>query len=43
MTTTTMATPALGSPVVETYGTPTYSNGPTVVTPGPEGYTQPMN
>ena len=41
MTTTTLATPALGSPVVETYTTPMYSSGPPVVSPGPEGYTPP--
>jgi hypothetical protein len=38
MTTTTMATPTLGSPAMETYGTPTFQTDPTVVNPGPQSY-----
>ncbi len=36
-TSATMATPAMGSPVIETYGTPTIQTGPTVVSPGGPG------
>ncbi|HEX4142569.1 MAG TPA: hypothetical protein VHY91_03390 [Pirellulales bacterium] len=39
--TTTMATPTMSGPMVETYGAPgapTFQSGPTVVTPGPNTY-----
>ena len=36
--TTTMATPTISGPTMETYGTPTFQSGPTVVSPGPNPY-----
>ena len=35
---TTMGTPTMSGPTMETYGTPTFQSGPTVVTPGPTTY-----
>jgi len=41
--TTTMATPMLGSPAVETYTTPAFQGGPTVVSPAPQTYAPSTN
>ena len=44
-TTGVMATPSMGSPVMETYGAPTIQTGPTVVSPnaGPQSYAPTTN